>query len=215
MKTYLMLGLIAILFAIASIGSLAPSPIFDNAESFNVVQPQASLAPTQEATTVVTKSLLGKEDCLDIYIGENIDLADYDVLALQPNYQERNDAETKPILFSRSLGRQSHISDIRLNSKYAEVDPYNKVLNWTPLDKKSPQEFLNSLTRVLQSTNLNIAATRYKIVPLDDDNFRLEDITIIYKKGYEWRDIEIVFETPDSSGESNYKKTMRYQPGNV
>lgn len=181
------------LFLLLLIGALFAFGSYED-----LVSPQ-QLEPDQNNITS-TQSFLGQDICFDTYIGERLEPDQHQALALSPNYQERTETEQKPILFQRSDVLRTDIVDIRINSRYAKVNSDKVVASWDKRFRSQDYEqLLNELTLKMIATDSNVLAAKYKVVPIDDNTFTLEDVQIIYRTGYEIEDFQISFRSQDDS----------------
>lgn len=176
MKNYFLLFLIGLLFAVGS----KEKPIF--AQVAAVGQEAAEQTPVK-----VTEGFLGKEQLKTIEVGECLDLSKHDVLALWYNIEEIDTSEQEPIIVNRGTG----VKDIQLNSKYLNIGESDNVAIWQEGEKH--EDFLSRLTDKILKANDNVAGLKYKLVPLGEDSFRLEDIQFIYRRGYDWDRIVFSF----------------------
>ena len=178
MKTFFALLVIAVLFAVGSL-DWSSSP--------------HDAGPSIDTTTVVVPSFIGLDACLNFHIGQTFDPDKHEVRALWPNYQERNDREQKPIKFKRATNMETQIVDIIIGPKHAKTTDTDIVSSWQTTPRQSTKSFLQDLTKTIISTNENIVAVKYKVIPIDADTFTLEDAILVFRKGCSLGPVEIAF----------------------
>lgn len=195
MKICFLLILIASLFAASSLDK----NVFE--------QKQDAEQSLHDLPVHVEASHLGEFLCHDIYIGANFSLEKHDVISLWPNYQERDEQEQPAAIFSRSEQSRTDISEIWLNGSNILT---SKDTSWNIKTGQTPDEYFKNLSRKLIENNDNIVGAKYKIIPIDENNFVLEDILLVYKKEYSWSDVRIKIESWEAN-QIHKQKTTEYK----
>lgn len=187
MKIYLYIAIIVMLFAIATLRN-------------NKIEPYASASALElsqkDTSTEVTFLRVLDDLCLEVYIGEPLDLSKHDVIALLPNYQEREDSVTAP-LFSRSK-EHSTTAAIWLNTKKVSFEVLGIDPIWSSGNLSTELlPYLQNLTLAIKQTESNVKALKFRIKPIDSDSFILDDLQIIYNSMFEWDSLEFTIENQE------------------
>ena len=203
MKTFMLLFLIAVLFAIGS----SDKPIFAQQDN----QTEQSERICVDTTLTITSSIFGAAICQDIYVGVKLNLDKHRVVSLWSNCEGRDSLTCKPPLFSRDLNTSTEIVSFKSDDNFLPLrQPWNTDF------RRTPSEYLQDLTLNLVSSESNILAARYRIVPLDRDNFILEDVQLIYRKDHIWQDIQLVIKPPNyKASKGDVLETLRYNLSSV